>query len=212
MLPHRPLDETAKRPTRYWDQDGLPEVMLGLLSIASSGVFLVGYALPRGSSTAQAYAQVGPIIWAAASLAMRWGLKKLKERITFPRSGYAAALSEPNPTYWAYALGVVLLVGAGVLLLNVGGGLPEGTWMAAPGFAMLFAVALLVGGLRYKLEHMIYLAAFSLILGAWMCRIGAGPQGGLWVMMWLGTAMALTGAVRLKRFLKVNPRPQDLAI
>jgi len=84
--------------------------------------------------------------------------------------------------------------------------------MAAPGFAMLFAVALLVGGLRYKLEHMIYLAAFSLILGAWMCRIGAGPQGGLWVMMWLGTAMALTGAVRLKRFLKVNPRPQDLAI
>jgi hypothetical protein len=198
---------------RYWDEDGLPEVMLGLLSIASSGVFLVGYALPKGSSTAQAYAQVGPIIWAAASLAMRWGLKKLKERLTSPRGGYGAGISETSPTYWAFALGVVLLVGAGVLLLNVGGrGMPEGTWMAAPGFATLFAAALLVGGLRYKLEHMIYLAAFSLILGAWMCRIGAGPQGGLWVMMWLGAAMALTGAVRLTKYLKTNPRPQDLAI
>jgi hypothetical protein len=205
------LDDLAARPMRHWDQDGLPELMLGLLFIASSAVFLVGYALPRGSSTAQVYAQVGPICWAAASLSMRWGLKKLKERITFPRGGYVA-LSEPTPAYWACALGVVLLVGAGALLLNVEGGLAEGTWMAAPGFAALFAAALVVGGLRYKLEHMVYLAAFSVILGAWMFRIGAGPQGGLWVMMWLGTAMALTGAVRLKRFLKANPRLQDLAI
>lgn len=213
MFQPHPLDETAKRPVRYWDQDGLPELMLGLLAIASSGVFLVGYALPRGTSTAQTYAQFGPILWAAASLAMRWGLKRLKERITVPRGGYAAVLSEPSPTYWAFALGVVLLVGAGVLLLNVGaGGMPEGTWMAAPGFATLFAAALLFGGLRYKLEHMVYLAAFSLILGAWMVRIGAGPQGGLWVMVWLGTAMALTGAVRLKKFLKTNPRPRDLTI
>ena len=193
------------RPMRYWDQDGLPEIMLGLLFIVSSGVFLVGYALPRGSPTAQLYAQVGPITWAAACLAMRWGLKELKERITFPRSGNVA-LPEPAPTYWAWALGVVLLVGVGVLLLNVNGPFLEGPWMAAPGFALLFAVALLAGGLRYNLTHMLVLAAFSLLLGAWMCGTGAGPEGGLWVMVWLGAAMALTGALRVTRFLHTNPR------
>jgi hypothetical protein len=211
MMQSGDLDELGRRPTKYWEQDGLPELMLGLLSIASSGVFLIGYALPRGSSTAQIYAQVGPICWAAACLAMRWGLKMLKDRITLPRGNHSA-LPEPTPTYWASALGVVLLVGAGVLLLNVQGEWPLQRWVAPPGFAALFAVALLVGGFRYKLEHMVYLAAFSLILGALMCRIGAGSEGGLWVLVWLGAAMALTGAFRLWKFLKDNPRAEAATV
>jgi hypothetical protein len=202
------LDEATKRPMRYWDQDGLPGLVLGLVLIVSGGVFLVGRALPRGSSISQVYAIVAPILWGGSCLAMRWGLKKLKERITFPRGGYVA-LREPTLTYRASALAAVLLVGAGMALLNAKGGLPQWRWMAAPGFATFFAVALLVGGLQYRLPHMLWLAAFSLVLGAWMYRIRAGVEGGLWVMLWLGGAMALTGAVRLRSFLKANPRTED---
>lgn len=191
---------------RYWDQDGLPELMLGLLLTITGSAFLAGYALPRESSIAQVYAFVAPIVWGGSSLAMSWGLRKLKERITFPRGGYVA-LRRPTPAYRVSALVVVLLVGGWMFLLR--DGLTRGQSVVAPGVAAFFVVALLVGGLRYRLPHMLGLAAFSLLLGAGAYRINAGSQGALSVMVFLGVAMVLTGALRLRNFLKAFPRPAN---
>lgn len=203
-------DDIAKRPLRYWSQDGLPDLMLGLMFVVMGAIFLVGRMLPKGASIAQVYSMVAPVLWGISSIAMAKGLKKLKERITFPRGGYVA-LREPALTYRASVLAVILLVGAGALLLNTRVEVPQWRWIAGPGFAMVLAAALLVGGVQYKLPHMLWLAAFSLLLGAWMYWIRAGLDGGLWVMVWLGGAIALTGASRLRSFLKANPRPEDTA-
>ena len=45
-----PLDlrELERRPTKYWNEDGLPELVMGLLWVLWGGAWLVGNALPRG--------------------------------------------------------------------------------------------------------------------------------------------------------------------
>jgi len=198
------LDEIAQRPVRYWNRDGLTELMLGLLMMVSGGVFLVAHALPKGSSFSQVWAFAAPVLWGGSALALKRGMFKLKEQLTFPRGGYVA-LPEPSTAYWVSALAAVVLVGGGYALIGRGE-LERWAWLAGPGIAMVFAVALLIGGLQYKLPHLLWLAAFSLLLGAWIWRLRAGFDGGLWVMVWLGGAFVLSGALHLRSFLNANPR------
>jgi hypothetical protein len=200
------LDEIAKRPLRYWSEDGLPDLMLGLMFVVVAAIFLIGRMLPAGSSIARAYPMAAPALWAVSSIAIARALKKLKERITFPRAGYIA-FREPALFYRACALALVLLVGVGAVLLNRTAAAPQWRSMAGPALALIFATALLIGGFQYKLRRLLWLSAFSLLLAASMYRMEAGLDGALWVMLWLGGALALTGAARLKSFLKANPRP-----
>jgi len=197
------LDEIAQRPVRYWNRDGLAELMLGLLMMVSGGVFLVAHALPKGSSFSQVWAFAAPVLWGGSALALKRGLLTLKERVTVPRGGYVA-LSKPCTTARVSMLAAAILIGGYVLF--AWGEVERWGWLAGPGLAMVFAAALLTGGLQYKLPHMLWLAAFSLLLGVWIWRLRAGFDGGLWVMVWLGCAFVLSGALRLRSFLNANPR------
>ena len=51
----------------------------------------------------------------------------------------------------------------------------------------------------------LWLAGFSLVLGGVTFAAGAGTSGALWVMLAIGAAMALEGALRLQRFLRTHP-------
>jgi hypothetical protein len=57
----------------------------------------------------------------------------------------------------------------------------------------------------YRLPHFVWLAGLSLLLGAVTFAARAKIDGVLWVMAGVGVAMALDGALRMKRFLRTHP-------
>ena len=203
------FDDISKRPLRYWSEDGVPDLVLGLWCACTALIFLAARMLPKGSSAASVYPMAAPALWGLSSLAMVRGLKALKERITFPRTGYVALRERGWRYAFTAALGALPIAVYGVVL-TTGFELPHWERFAGPALAMIFAITLFVGGLRYKLPHLLGLAVFSLVPGAWTYWIEAGMDGTLWVMLSLGGAMAIAGALRLRSFLAANPKPGDL--
>jgi hypothetical protein len=83
-----PINEYAKRTMRYWYVDGLAEIAGGMVVMLLSLVFLIGAMLEPGPTTDLFLALGQPVIVIAGALAARRVVSKLKERVTYPRTGY----------------------------------------------------------------------------------------------------------------------------
>ena len=132
------------------------------------------------------------------------GYKKLKERITFPRSGYVA-LPKPTrmgriamfATFAVFGITFTLALSARVVVV--------------PTFAAVFSACMLGGGLQYKQPSMVWEAFLTLLFAAslsWFTNLN-GAKGVMTLMVMVGTSMAIIGAFRLRSFLKANPRCQE---
>jgi hypothetical protein len=194
------LDEIAKRPFRYWNQDGLTELFVGFMMFVPACLFRLGNVLPKGSSLVMLL----PLAWLAAILAMKWGLKELKERVVSPRGGYVAL-----PT-WGRTF-IALFVLAAILATVAFIAFPSWPrqWGRTPALALaiLFAALFFIGGLQAKSPYMLVLAAVPLLVGVWIYRNSVGfSESTSWVLLAQGVALAFSGAVRFRSFLKANPR------
>ena len=101
------LDDVARRSQKYWDVDGLPELMMGLLWMLWGGAWLFGEALPD-DWRADAFWTAVPALLAGSGVAAIWATKRLKQRLTFPRTGYVD-WKEPSRSARLMAGGVAMV-------------------------------------------------------------------------------------------------------
>lgn len=193
------IDRLVKRPAAYSTEDGVAELMIGLMLVVAGSAF-------AGIPTE--YFLIPQAVWLASALAMAWGMKTLKERVTSPRGGYVA-LDEPPIT-----VGGGMRVGRRVLVAVIAVAL-MGFMVAfrdvaafpgamAVGMSMVFVAAYAWGGLKYRLPHMLGLAAFSALVGAW-CYARSGSS--LIVILGQGAGLTVTGGIRLWQFVRSHPLP-----
>jgi uncharacterized membrane protein len=57
--------------------------------------------------------------------------------------------------------------------------------------------------------RLLMLSMISLGLGVWLWRAAAGWTGLSWAFLWLGIAGLALGALRLRIFLRENPKPAE---
>jgi hypothetical protein len=85
---------------------------------------------------------------------------------------------------------------------------PQINWSAAAiaTYTIVMALTLGLGGIRMNLPHMQALGYFALLLG--LAFTGRFPfiQGFTWFNLLLGAATFVTGAFRLRTFLKTHPQ------
>ena len=111
MEPPVDVDAVASRASRYWMEDGLVEILLGLLMSVSIGVFWAAGTIPRGHFTDLVWLGGVQALWLAVSLSILMGFKKLKKRITFPRTGYVAlpqSTTKSRISMWATTISATL--------------------------------------------------------------------------------------------------------
>ena len=193
MEPPVDIDGVTLRAQRHWTEDGLSEIVVGLLFIVMGGGVLVKLVLPRWITLdilISALTIVGV-------LGLTRGFKNLKERITFPRSGYVA-LPEPTRMRRIIVFGIVAAVGVASAL---------GLLTHVVVVAAVFAACFLWGGVQYKQTSMLWEALLTLlfaVVSTWFTNLG-GFAGVLMLMVIVGTSMAIIGAFRLRSFVKNNP-------
>jgi hypothetical protein len=204
------LDDVVRRPMRYLSEDGVPDLMLGINSLLVGLIFWIAFELPKGSFASHIYIFVAQILWGCCIFAMRWGIKTLRTKVTFPRGGYVAL---PKRRASAWSLRILRIAGVVLVTLMVGQVLMRSEAQAlerfaVPVIAVGIALALIIPGWQYGLPYMQWLASFSLILGTFVYQFRPAGAGICWMLIGVGVAISFAGAVRLRAFIASHPMPE----
>ena len=84
------LKNMIQRTERYWYIDGLSEIGAGLMITLMAGWILAAGSFPDGSPYVWLLAIGQPLLILAAWWLVSRGVKALKERLTYPRTGYVS--------------------------------------------------------------------------------------------------------------------------
>jgi hypothetical protein len=198
------LRELERRPRKYWNEDGLPELVMGLLWIVWGGAWLIGNALPRGPVW-NVFWMFTPALLALSGVAAVRLTKALKARVTFPRTGYVQWKAPTGGQRVATA--AVAMVTAAVLAALIVKSRADGLErVAAPGMGVLLSLGFLVASITQRAPHLLALGGVALALGLAFGALGAGWEAMNWMLVALGAAAAVMGAARFRMFLARNPR------
>lgn len=197
------LRELERRPVKYWNEDGIPELVMGLLWILWGSSWIVGNALPR-SPVRTFFWMFTPALLALSGVAAGWLTKRLKARFTFPRAGYVR-WKEPTRAHRLLGAAVAIVtasLAAAIILKGRAEGLEP---VAAPGLGVILSLGFLVASLTQRAPHLMALGGVALMLGLTFGALSAGWNAMIWMLAAMGVATTLFGALRLRAFLARNP-------
>lgn len=197
------LHELERRPVKYWNEDGLPELVMGLLWILWGGAWIVGNTLPRGKVW-NVYWVFAPALLALSGVAAVWATKRLKAQFTFPRTGYVR-WKEPSRMHRLIAAAVAIGTASALAALILKGRTEGLEHVAAPGLGVILSLGFVVASLTQRAPHLLALAGVALALGLAFGALGAGWEAMNWMLVALGVAATILGAARLRLFLARNP-------
>lgn len=149
-----------------------------------------------------------PWLLAASGFAANWAIRRLKERLTFPRTGYVR-FKDPGPTARALAFLAASLSAAALAALITAGRRRGFEAAAVPAIGIVLSLAFAVASLRQKAPHLLVLAAAAFVLGVAFAFLRLGWDALKWFFLCLGAAAALLGAWRLRAYLSAHLPPLE---
>ncbi len=185
------------RARRYWNEDGIPELVMGLVWLLWGGLLLLEPAMPAGLR--RPYALLMPLVLVLSGFAANGVVRRLKARWSDPLGGYV----RHSPPSRATGLGAALVaIAAAVIVAYLATGSRAATMESrlAPIVGVLAALAFLVGAVRQGAPYLYALAAVALLLGLAIGALGLGLAGLNWLLIGLGLAASLLGLRRLRAF------------
>jgi peptidoglycan/LPS O-acetylase OafA/YrhL len=200
------LSEIQRRPARYWNADGLPELMMGLLWTLWGGAWLLGESLAHGTVWTLFW-MFAPALLALGGVASIWATKQLKARITFPRTGYVE-WREPTRGQRLGTAAVAMVCAALLAAVSVKAR-TRGVDNTAPlVLTVVLSLAFLVASVTQHAPHLRALAGVALTLGLAVTALDGGLRSMNWILIGVGVATSFAGAIRLFLFVRQNPREE----
>ena len=161
------LNKTIRRSTQYWFDDGLVELLMGIL-FAVIGLLFWWQTTVSSFESAIVSALALPVIIIAGSLLLGAALRWLKQRLVYPRTGY---ITYQKPTKKQRNLSWILggLIGVLVALTITQLDLSE---LTAAFIGTGIAVGLFMLGFRIGLIRFHLLAVWSVAVGVVISFLG----------------------------------------
>jgi hypothetical protein len=198
-----PLDVTVaaaeRRGRNYWADDGLAEVAVGVLLMLAGLLFVVEATAPDSSPLASMSAILLPLLAIGGLMVVRLGVARLRERITYPRTGYAA-VPPPERANGRVAAGIAVLIAAVLAALLV----RTPSSLSLPALdGIVIGAFLAVTAYRHRLARFYALSAASVLVGLGVAFSGLGDNLGTGAYFGIfGLILTIAGAATLSRYLK----------
>ncbi len=207
------LHQARRRALQYWAEDGVPDVYAGLLFLLFAGLRLLAqWADLRQQATLRAMAFFGSMaVLLAGALLGRFIIHAVKQRVTYPRTGYVA-YTTPSPRerrrQMAFTLLLALLL-VGFVLFMPHAGLRFRMWTLHLVLFLVFAaLSWPMGHPRYAFYALLVpllAAGYHLTWAHWPSHLRPLLTYGEITFLVLGVVMMLGGALTLTRYLKAHP-------
>jgi hypothetical protein len=211
-MDQRDLRKIEQRPSMCWSMDGLPQLATGIGWLLWGGLYLIGLSMLDGRSYRAYWAVVTGLVllW---GIAVQVTLGKLKQRMTYPRAGYAG-MPVREPGVLRRIAGPLML---GVMSLSLIGLRVDlrsfGPLLAGGLIALAIAEPALGPASKHHLEVLYW--GFLLELALWLALLlqfrskTANDAAVYWTMVGMGLIGIGFGALRLRRFLRENPKAAE---
>ena len=145
----KPIEQIERRTLRYWYEDGLADLAAAWVFILVGLFFLVQVIFPSGPVTVLT-AILLPVVVIAGGLMARRIVAGLKERWTYPRTGYVEYRRPKGSRRWRRMLIAAMMAIPATLFVRLG--LPAPNWI--PFFnGLIVGVALLYVAQRFGLAR-----------------------------------------------------------
>lgn len=201
-----PIQDIQKQTYRYYYQDGLVELAVGILFLVIGLDTYVISSLPVKSPGAIAAWIALPVLTIGGIYGIGRFVKNLKERLVHPRTGFIEYAARRNPYRWlisAVALALVLAI----LLLPY-------DWLqkgSIAGGTLLFIILVSIGA-QVDLKRLIVVGVLSLAIGVGFALSPLSDNASLAATFAAaGLILVLTGGVSFRAYLSQNPLAEEAA-
>jgi hypothetical protein len=195
------IDTLIQRTRRYGLSDGLAEVSIGILFLLLGLFFLATLALTSGPLQAILLPLGIPLVVIVAGRLLGKVTRRLRERWTYPRTGYVTYQNSSRTRRW-HAIGIGSLVTLVTLAIMILIGPKSQAWMSLlDGILLGFVFLWISQGLRrfYLLSAFAFASGLILALN----RIGGNLGHGLFYSI-SGLALLLSGGLTFWAYLRNN--------
>lgn len=206
------IQNIQKQAYRYYYQDGLVELAVGILFLVIGlDTFLIS-SLPPGSPLAIAAWIVLPILTIAGIYGVQRFVKNNKERHVHPRTGYIEYAAKPNRYRWL-VMGFTMALTTAVIVLPY-------DWLqkgSVTGGAILCVILVSIGA-QVGLKRLIAVGAASLALGVafgflpFTDTVPYTENASLAATFAIvGLMLVIIGGAAFRLYLNQNPLPEEAA-
>ena len=194
------IQDIQKQTYRYYYQDGLVELAVGILFLVIGLDTYVISSLPPGSPASIIAWIALPILTIAGIFGVQRFVKNLKERHVHPRTGYIEYADKPNRYRWL-VVGFALALTASMILLPY-----EWLQKGSVTGGMILCVILASIGAQVGLKRLIAAGASSLVLGVVFGFLPITDNASLAATFAaVGLILVLIGGLAFRKYLTDNP-------
>jgi hypothetical protein len=184
----------------------VPYLVSGLIWILLGSSALIRQVFPQGLVAQEMPKWIG----ICCAVAVLLGARALKQRIVFPRGGYVEPRVQPASRF-VYLFSFAAMVALAIFAIARPGHLPPLDSRFIPSaFAICFAILCLAGSWHQKHAPMMWFGVYFVGLATLLWWTPGNNYERMSVLeVGAGLPLAVAGALRLRSFLKVNPRPVE---
>lgn len=213
------IDRRQQRVIQYDYVDGTPDMAFGGLCLLMTICYAAFAAFPDFSNSTFSII-IFWVVFAVGGFLIGWLPQRLKERVTFPRTGYVAYSRQGRPlkpwVRWTIRIGVplisvILLVSLFLNRSKFPAQSQESTLFLNPGLAgLLFTGIWVMIGWKVKRSRYYLIAAITLLISFLLFLSGSRGSLGMAVLSGaISLVLFISGSLTLWRYLRQNPVPQE---
>ena len=211
------IKEIQNRLIRYDYVDGTPDLAFGGLCLVMAICYFIFAAFPSLSSSTFSVI-IGWVVFSGGGLLIAWLSQKLKERVTYPRTGYVKPQGRPlkRTTKLLIRIGVPLLTVTLLVLMflnrqKVPAQGQDQAIVLNPGLmGLMFSAIMGIIGWKMTLPRYYVIAvAVFLISAVFLFRVPSGNYGLALISGVMGLILFISGGVTLWKYLRSTRSPQD---
>ncbi len=198
------IDKIVRQTQRYFYEDGLVEMAVGLLFVAVGFLLLIWRSITSPTPASMVLAIGLPALIIGGSFLIKRAIREIKERVTYPRTGYVAyRRGEPARGRW-------LVIGLSLLLAIAAFFLPQTLGRMPAMVGALLGVILVYLGYRVNVWRFYAVGAIAVILGFGLTFLGASDILGTG-LTFIGAGLALFagGAMAFANYLHQHPKAEE---